>query len=67
MFAGTSSGDLIGFQTKNKMLVFSINFCAMGVKTIQAVSADRVVAGGGDGQVVLFKTNGKDTVQSHKI
>ena len=67
MFAGTSSGDLIGFQTKNKMLVFSINFCAMGVKAIQAVSADRVVAGGGDGQVVLFKTNGKDTVQSHKI
>lgn len=67
LFAGTSSGDLIGFQTKTKAMAFSINFCAMGVRTIQAVSADRIIAGGGDGQVVLFKTNGKDTVQSQKI
>lgn len=48
-------------------MVFSINFCAMGVKTIKAVSADRIIAGGGDGQVVLFKTNGKDTTQANKI
>jgi hypothetical protein len=31
------------------MLVFSINVCAMGIKTIKAVSADRIVVGGGDG------------------
>lgn len=49
LFAGTSSGDLIGFLVKNKMLVFSINVCAMGVQTIKAVSADRIVVGGGDG------------------
>lgn len=67
MFAGTSSGDLIGFLVKNKMLVFSINVCAMGVQTIKAVSADRIVVGGGDGQVALFKTNARDTAQTHKI
>ena len=61
LFAGTSSGDFVGFLVKNKMLVFSINVCAMGVKTISAVSASTVAVGGGDGQVVLFNTNGKDT------
>ena len=67
LFAGTSSGDLIGFLVKNKTLVFSINVCAMGVKTIKAVTADRLIVGGGDGQVALFRTNGKDTTQMHKI
>jgi WD40 repeat protein len=67
LFAGTSSGDLIGFLVKNKMLVFSINVCAMGVKTIKAVSQDRIIVGGGDGQVALFKTNGKDTSLTQRI
>lgn len=67
LYAGTSSGDLIGFFVKNKMMVFSQNVCAMGIKTIKAVDADRIVVGGGDGQVVLFKTDGKDTASLFKI
>jgi len=43
------------------MFVFSINLCALGVRTIIAVTADKVVIGGGDGQVVMLHTNHKDT------
>ena len=49
MFAGTSSGDLIGFLVKNKVLAFCINVCAMGVKTVKAVSQGSIIVGGGDG------------------
>jgi len=61
LYAGTASGDLCVFQVKNKILVYSQNVCAMGIRTVQAVSADKVCIGGGDGQIVLFSTNGKDT------
>ncbi len=67
LFAGTSSGDLIGFLVKNKVLVFSFNVCAMGVKTVKSVSADKIIVGGGDGQVSLFKVNGKDTSLVQRI
>ena len=49
LFAGTASGDLLGFQIKYKSLAFNANVCARGIKVIRAVSADRVVIGGGDG------------------
>ena len=39
----------------------------MGIKTIRAVSADKIIVGGGDGQVCLFRTDGKDTAQLLKI
>lgn len=43
------------------MLIFSVNVCALGIKTVKTVSADKIIVGGGDGQVVLFNINGKDT------
>lgn len=49
LFAGTASGDFCGFLVKSKVLVFTINACALGIKTIRALAADRVVVGGGDG------------------
>lgn len=49
LVAGTASGDVCGFHVKSKQLVFCLNLCAQGVRTIQAVSADKFVAGGGDG------------------
>lgn len=67
LFAGTSSGDFCGFQVKNKILVFAINCVAQGVKIVQAVTADKVCVGGGDGQVILFQINGKDTAQLLKV
>ena len=62
LFAGTASGDFLGFQIKNKVLAFNVNACAKGIKTIKAVTADKVVVGGGDGQIVLFQTNGPQPV-----
>jgi hypothetical protein len=56
LFAGSESGDLLAFQVKNKSLAFNINACAKGISTIRAVSAEKVVVGGGDGQVLLFST-----------
>ena len=56
LFAGSESGDLLAFQVKNKSLAFNINACAKGIQTIRAVSADKVVVGGGDGQIILFRT-----------
>ena len=54
LFAGTTSGDFVCFQVKNKMLVFTQNVCAQGVRCIQAVTSDKLCVAGGDGQVVLF-------------
>jgi len=49
LYCGTTSGDLVGFQVKNKMFVFSINLCAMGIRTIVAISPTQIAVGGGDG------------------
>ena len=54
LFAGTLSGDFCSFQVKNKLLVFTQNVCAQGIKCIQAVTNDKICVGGGDGQIVLF-------------
>jgi hypothetical protein len=54
LFAGTMSGDFCSFQVKNKLLVFTQNVCAQGIKSIQAVTNDKICVGGGDGQIVLF-------------
>ena len=34
LFAGTLSGDFCSFQVKNKLLVFTQNVCAQGIKCI---------------------------------
>lgn len=54
LYAGTMSGDFCCFQVKNKLLVFTQNVCAQGIKCIQAVTKDKICVGGGDGQIVLF-------------
>ena len=66
LFAGTASGDLCGFHVKTKMLVFCLNLCAMGVRTIRAITADRVVVGGGDGQVFQVAINGRNSAVATK-
>lgn len=49
LFTGTASGDFCGFLVKSKSLAFTQNVCALGIKTIRAMTGDRVVLGGGDG------------------
>jgi len=54
MFVGSTSGDFCSYQVKNKMFVFSQSVCAQGIKSIVAVTNDKICVGGGDGQIVLF-------------
>lgn len=61
LIAGTASGDLVGFHVKSKQLVFCLNLCALGVRTIQPITADKVIVGGGDGQVFQVNLNARDT------
>lgn len=64
--AGTASGDVCGFHVKTKMLVFTLNLCALGVRTINAITTDRIVAGGGDGQVFSIALNGRESAVATK-
>lgn len=66
LIAGTASGDLVGFHVKSKQMVFCLNLCALGVRTIQPITADRVIVGGGDGQVFQIAMNGRDTAIATK-
>ena len=38
IYAGTSSGDVCGFHVKTKMLVFNLNLCALGARTISVIN-----------------------------
>lgn len=58
LFAGTSSGDFCCFQVKNKLLVFTQNVCAQGVKCIVPVTSDKIAVSGGDGTIALFHVDG---------
>ena len=58
LFAGTYSGDFTCIQVKNRLLVFTQNVCAQGIRCIQAVTSDKICVGGGDGQIVLFHVDG---------
>jgi len=66
LFAGTSSGDVCGFHVKTKMLVFTLNLCALGVRTLTVVSTDSIVCGGGDGNLVAVRTDGNNSAVSNK-
>ena len=66
LYAGTTSGDICGFHVKTKMLVFHINLCALGVKTIKAFSKTNILCGGGDGNVFSLTTDGKNTAVVNK-
>ena len=66
LFAGTSSGDVCGFHVKTKMLVFTINLCALGVRTIRALNQTSLICAGGDGNVFSLNTNGKATAVANK-
>lgn len=66
LYAGTTSGDVCGFHTKTKMLVFTLNLCALGARTICAINPHELVVGGGDGNIIKLALNGKDTQVSAK-
>lgn len=66
LYAGTSSGDVCGFHVKTKMLVFTLNICALGAKTICAINPNQLVVGGGDGFIIKLDLNGKDTKVAEK-
>jgi cilia- and flagella-associated protein 52 len=60
LYAGTASGDFVGFLVKSKVFAFTVNACALGIKCIRAVSGDKVVVGGGDGQVIMYQTQAQN-------
>ena len=66
LFAGTSSGDVCGFHVKTKMLVFTLNLCALGVRTLSVMTGDSIICGGGDGNVFSIKTDGKNSTVANK-
>ena len=66
LYAGTSSGDMCGFHVKTKMLVFTLNLCALGARTVCAINPNELIVGGGDGNIVKLSLNGKDTCTSGK-
>ena len=53
LYAGSSSGDIVCFLVKTKMIVFSKIICAKGVTCIVPLSVDQIVVGGGDGSLSL--------------
>ena len=66
LYAGTSSGDVCGFHVKSKTLVFTLNLCALGARTIFASNPNQLVVGGGDGCITQLNLNGKDTGPCNK-
>jgi len=66
LVAGTASGDVAGFHVKSRQLVFSLNVCALGVRTIKAISPTHFVCGGGDGQVFSIGLNGNNTAVANR-
>ena len=61
LVAGTASGDVAGFHVKTKQLVFSLNVCALGLRTIKSISPTSFICGGGDGQVFSVGINGNNS------
>lgn len=53
LYAGTSSGDVVCFLVKNKLIVFSKIICARGITSIIPLSKNQIVIGGGDGTLTL--------------
>jgi|Transcript_23360 hypothetical protein len=66
LVAGTASGDVAGFHVKSRQLVFSLNLCALGLRTIKAVSPTQFICGGGDGQIFSVGLNGNNTAVAQK-
>ncbi|EGR30971.1 WD40 repeat protein [Ichthyophthirius multifiliis] len=69
LFAGTTSGDFLCFQIKNKLLICVITVAALGVQSIQAININHIIVGCGNGQVNLYKTNDNqiDSVASTQL
>ena len=66
IYAGTSSGDVCGFHVKTKMLVFNLNLCALGARTISVINQSQLIVGGGDGNIIKIDLNGKDSRMAQK-
>ena len=67
LYAGTTSGDFVCFQIKNKIMVFTQSVCAQGILCIQAVTHDKICIGGGDGTLALFHVEDKFCQELLKI
>ena len=67
LYAGTTSGDVCGFNIKAKILVFTLNLCALGARTICAINPAELIVGGGDGFITKLALNGKETKVAAKI
>lgn len=55
MFIGTTSGDFLSFQLKNKILVFTQAVCSGGVNAIAVMNSELVAVGGGDATLAVYK------------
>lgn len=54
LYAGTTSGDIVCFLVKTKMIVFSKIVCSRGVTSIIPIAVNQFVVGGGDGSMSLL-------------
>lgn len=62
LFAGTTTGDFACINVKNKLHQHAVHVCSGGVHSLALAAGGRVVAGGGDGSVLVFQGGGRDWV-----
>jgi len=58
LFVGTTSGDFLIFQMKTLILSAIVNVCAQGVTSINTLTKDLLVVGGGNGTIAFYKVDG---------
>jgi len=67
LYLGTASGEFACVHVRTNMLHSTFSVCAQGVQSmIISNSDDKLLIGGGDGTVTMFKGKGKDFVDSKK-
>lgn len=62
LYVGTTTGDFGCINVKNKMHVQTVNVCSGGVHAIAEAVDGRLVTGGGDGSVTVFRGSGRTWV-----
>lgn len=53
LYAGTTSGDIVCFLIKNRMIVFNKIICAKGITSIIPITSNQIIIGGGNGSLNL--------------
>lgn len=66
LYAGTSSGDFLVFQMKNKVLSFIIMVAPLGVTSIRSLTPTSIIVGCGNGCISYFRTDGNKLVSTQK-